>query len=353
MSDTLDTIPVTDANRFDTESLQRYLRSISENFDGALTVCQFRGGQSNPTFLLDAGDRRWVLRKKPAGALLPSAHAVEREYRVIAALQQSAVPVAPALCLCEDASVIGTPFYVMEHVSGRILWDPALPGFKPSDRTALYDDMNRIVAELHRIDPTAVGLADYGKTGDYLARQIARWTRQYRASETQPLATMDKLIDWLPAQVPATATTTLVHGDLRLDNLIVHPTEPRVLAVLDWELSTLGDPLADLSYNLLPWQLRASEFRGMAGADLDSLGIPSEEAYLRRYEEHLGRAPVPPATWEVYGIYNLFRLAAILQGIAKRVEEGTAANSTARETGAKAVTIAEIAWRRAQRLGAS
>jgi aminoglycoside phosphotransferase (APT) family kinase protein len=244
--------------------------------------------------------------------------------------------------------VIGTPFYVMKHVAGRILFDPALPGFTPEERTTLYDDINRIVAALHRIDPADVGLADYGKPSNYLARQIALWTRQYRASETQSIPAMDRLIEWLPGQVPATTETTLVHGDLRLDNLILHATEPRVLAVLDWELSTLGDPLADLSYHTLPWQLRPEDFRGMSGVDLANLGIPSEEAYLRRYEERRGLAPVPSAVWEVYGIYNLFRLAAILQGIAKRVDEGTAANATARETGAKARPIAEIAWSRAQ-----
>jgi aminoglycoside phosphotransferase (APT) family kinase protein len=348
MSDTLETLPVAEANLFDTDSLHRYLKSVSSDFSGPLTVRQFRGGQSNPTYLLESDGRYWVLRKKPAGVLLPSAHAVEREYRVIAALQSTEVPVAPAVCLCEDPAVIGTPFYVMKHVAGRILFDPALPGFTPEERTTLYDDINRIVAALHRIDPADVGLADYGKPSNYLARQIALWTRQYRASETQSIPAMDRLIEWLPGQVPATTETTLVHGDLRLDNLILHATEPRVLAVLDWELSTLGDPLADLSYHTLPWQLRPEDFRGMSGVDLANLGIPSEEAYLRRYEERRGLAPVPSAVWEVYGIYNLFRLAAILQGIAKRVDEGTAANATARETGAKARPIAEIAWSRAQ-----
>ncbi len=354
MSDTLDILPATETTLFDTESLHRYLKSVSSDFSGSLTVRQFRGGQSNPTYLLESDGCLWVLRKKPAGVLLPSAHAVEREYRLIAALQHTDVPVAPAVCLCEDVAVIGTPFYVMKHVSGRILFDPTLPGFTPADRTALYDDVNRIVAALHDIDPAAVGLADYGKPANYLARQIALWTRQYRASETRSIPAMDRLIDWLPHQVPAATETTLVHGDLRLDNLILHPTEPRVLAVLDWELSTLGDPLADLSYHTLPWQLRPEDFRGMVGADLAALGIPCEERYLRRYEQRRRLAPVPTAVWEVYGIYNLFRLAAILQGIAKRVEDGTAANATARETGAKAQPIAEIAWSRAQqRLGAT
>jgi aminoglycoside phosphotransferase (APT) family kinase protein len=353
MSDTLQTLPVAEANRFDTVALQRYLAERAAGFEPGreMQVRQFPGGQSNPTFLVEAADgRRWVLRKKPSGSLLPSAHAIEREYRVISALQGSAVPVAPALCLCEDASVIGTPFYVMGHVAGRILWDPALPGFTPADRAALYDDVNRIVAALHRVDVGAAGLADYGRPGGYLARQITRWTHQYRASQTQPMESMDRLIEWLPAQVPASAASALVHGDLRLDNLIVHPAEPRVLAVLDWELSTLGDPLADLSYHMLPWHLRADEFRGMAGNDLASLGIPDEAEYLRRYCGRVGIEPVDGRTWEVYLIYNLFRLAAILQGIAKRVEDGTAASASARETGARARPIADIAWRRAREL---
>jgi aminoglycoside phosphotransferase (APT) family kinase protein len=353
MADTLTTQPVADAHRFDTDALERWLGDRLTGFSGPLTVRQFGGGQSNPTYLLEAGGRRFVLRKKPAGVLLPSAHAIEREYRVMAALQGSDVPVPPALCLCEDATVIGTSFFVMGHVAGRILWDPALPGFSREDRVALYDDMNRVVAALHRVDPAAVGLAGYGKPGDYLARQIVRWTHQYRASETRPIEAMDRLMDWLPRHVPAAAGSGLVHGDLRLDNMIVHPTEPRVLALLDWELSTLGDPLADLSYHMLPWRLRADEFRGMAGADLAELGIPDEAAYLRRYEQRLGRGTVPPETWELYFIYNLFRLAAILQGIARRVDDGTAADARARETGARARPIAELAWRRAQdRLGA-
>ena len=339
---------------FDTVALERYLAATLDGFRAPLAVERLAGGQSNPTYRLVGGNgTRYVLRKKPAGQLLPSAHAVEREYRVTAALQGSGVPVPPALHLCEDASVIGTPFYVMAFIEGRVFWDPTLPDLTRTERAALYDDLNRVVARLHRTDPAAVGLADFGKTGDYLARQIARWSRQYRASDTTPQPAMERLIEWLPAQVPATAASSVVHGDLRMDNMIVHPTEPRIVAVLDWELSTLGDPLADLSYHLLPWHLRSEEFRGMAQADLGALGIPGADEYLARYFERSGRPAPPPEVWEVYLIFNLFRLAAILQGIAKRLEEGTAANATARETGAKAGPIAELAWRRAQeRLGA-
>src|SRR5438132_6899295 len=346
------TLPVPDRSPFDTEALQRFLRQQIDGLDAPLQVEQFKGGQSNPTFLLTAGGRRYVLRKKPGGPLLPSAHAIEREYRVIRALQHTEVPVAPSVCLCEDATVIGTPFYVMGYVGGRIFWDPTLPDLQPAERAALYDDINRVIAALHRVDPSAVGLSDYGRPGDYLARQIARWSKQYAASAATPCEAMDRLIDWLPSRIPGGETVSVVHGDLRLDNLIIHPTEPRVIAVLDWELSTLGDPLADLSYHMLTWDLKPEEFRGMAGADLAALGIPSADAYLQRYCQRAGRAAVAQPVWDFYLIYNLFRLSAILQGIAKRVEKGTAASASARETGAKARPIAELGWRRARdRLG--
>jgi aminoglycoside phosphotransferase (APT) family kinase protein len=345
--------PITDQHRFDTESLHRYLRQHVPGFEGPMHVEQFKGGQSNPTFLLACGDRRYVLRKKPGGPLLPSAHAIEREHKVISALQNTEVPVAPSVCLCEDATVIGTPFYVMGFIEGRIFWDPTLPGLQPRERTALYDDVSRVIAALHRVDMSAVGLVDFGRPGDYLARQIARWSRQYAASATGSCEAMDRLIEWLPSRIPGGETVSIVHGDLRLDNLIVHPTEPRVVAVLDWELSTLGDPLADFSYHMLTWDLKPEEFRGMAGSDLAALGIPSARTYLQRYCERVGRAVVPQPVWDFYLIYNLFRLSAILQGIAKRVEEGTAAGASARETGAKARPIAELSWRWArERLGA-
>lgn len=336
-------------NDFDIGPLERHLVAHLPGFQAPLAIERFAGGQSNPTYRLHGSDgTHYVLRKKPSGILLPSAHAVEREYRVIAALQSTNVPVAPSFHLCEDSAVIGTPFYVMGFVQGRVFWDPTLPELQREERAAVYENVNRVIAGLHSVDPASVGLTDYGKPGDFLARQIARWSRQYRASETAPQPAMNQLIEWLPSRVPRTSAATIVHGDLRLDNMIIHPTEPRVVALLDWELSTLGDPLADFSYHMLTWHLRADEFRGMAGADLAGLGIPEADAYLARYVERSGRPAPTPDVWEVYLIYNLFRLAAILQGIAKRVDEGTAAHATARETGAKARPIGELAWRRAQ-----
>ncbi len=338
---------------FDEAALARYVTARVDGFRGAMTVSRFEGGQSNPTYLLTADGERYVLRKKPAGVLLPSAHAVEREFKVISALRGSAAPVARALCLCEDPSIIGTPFYVMAHVEGRLFWDPTLPDLSRADRAALYDDVCRVIAALHAVDPAAVGLADFGRPGHYMARQVARWSRQYSASQTQSIPAMDRLIEWLPRHLPRDGATAIVHGDLRLDNMIFHPSEPRVLALLDWELSTLGDPLADFAYHMLTWYLRADAFPGMANADLAALGIPEAPAYLEKYFERVGRDPAPRPVWDYYLVYNLFRLSAILQGIAKRVDEGTAAADNARETGAKARTIAEIAWRWArERLGA-
>lgn len=339
---------------FDVEALQTYLRGSVGGFGGPLRVARFGGGQSNPTFLLSAGDTKYVLRKKPNGPLLPSAHAIEREYRVMSALRGSGVPTPPTLVLCEDPSVIGTPFYVMAHVEGRIFWDPTLPGLTREERAAIYDDMNRVIAMLHGLDVAAVGLADFGRTGNYLERQVARWSKQYLASQTQPIEAMLRLIDWLPRRLPPPGAMALVHGDLRVDNMIFHPVEPRIVALLDWELSTLGDPLADFAYHMLTWILRADEFRGMAGADLAALGIPGAPEYLKRYAERRGVGPIDPALWEYHLVYNLFRLAAILQGIAKRAEGGNAAAANARETGARAGLIAKIAWLRAvERLGAT
>jgi aminoglycoside phosphotransferase (APT) family kinase protein len=336
-----------DPQGFDTERLAHYLEAHIQGFRGPLQVKRFSDGQSNPTFLLETPEQRYVLRKKPDGVLLPSAHAVEREYWVITALQGSAVPVARSDCLCEDSSIIGTPFYVMEFVNGRVLWDPTLPGMQPSERAAIYDDMNRVVAALHGIDPVSVGLADFGRPGNFFERQIARWTRQYRASETEPIEAMDALIDWLPSNIPAGDETAIVHGDLRLDNLIFHPTEPRIVAVLDWELSTLGHPLADFAYHSLTWRLSADEFRGMRGADLAALGIPGEQAYLDRYCQRTGREAIPRQEWDFYLAYSMFRLAAILQGILKRAMDGSASSAQAFETGRKARPIAEAGWRQA------
>ena len=343
----------TPAHAIDAAALRLYLDKHIPHLGPTLGIKPFAGGQSNPTFLVTDGQRRFVLRKKPAGELLPSAHAVDREYRVIQALQATDVPVARPICLCEDPSVIGTIFYVMDFVEGRIFWDPALPELTGGERRALYDDMNRVVAALHAVRPEQVGLQDYGREGRFLERQIDRWSRQYRASETEPIEAMHQLMQWLPGHIPESAGHGIVHGDLRLDNMIFHPSEPRVIALLDWELSTLGDPLADLAYHMLPWHLKADEFRGMAGSDLAALQIPSEEGYLAQWLQRTGRPPVSPETWSVYLIYNMFRLAAILQGIARRAQDGTAASSNAQETGAKARPIADLAWQLArQRLGA-
>ena len=338
-----------DAHPFSLAALAAYMRGNVEGFRGEVGIERFKGGQSNPTYMLtDGGGVRYVLRKKPEGELLPSAHAVDREYRVMTALHPTEVPVARTFCYCADAGVIGTPFFIMDFVDGRILWDPALPGMANAERSAIYAEMNRVVAALHRVDYKAVGLEDYGRPGNFFDRQIARWTRQYQASATEPIEAMDRLIEWLPANVPANDDTRIFHGDLRLDNLIFHPTEPRVLAVLDWELSTLGHPLADIAYHALPWRLTAEQFRGMAGADYAALGIPGEMEYLRSYCRRVGREPIDPSQWEFYLAYSMFRLAAILQGIMKRSIDGTASSAEARETGMRARGIAEAAWRQVQ-----
>ncbi len=335
---------------FDVAALEHWLVAHVAGYRGPLQVERFAGGQSNPTYRLTAANGRYVLRKKPDGVLLPSAHAVDREYRVMTALRDTPVPVPRTFGFCDDASVIGTPFFVMDCVEGRIFWDPALPELSRDERAALWDDINRVVAELHRVDVDAAGLADFGRPGNYFERQIARWTRQYRASETGTIEAMDRLIEWLPAHVPAGDETTIVHGDLRLDNMIVHPTEPRVVALLDWELSTLGHPLADFSYHVMTWRLSAAQFRGMAGKDLAALGIPGEAAYVAAYCARSERATIEPAAWEFYIAFSMFRLAAILQGIARRAEEGTASSAEAVETGRKARPIAELAWANACRV---
>ena len=334
---------------FDITRLERYLRARIDACAAPLQLARLEGGQSNPTYRLTCADgTRLVLRKKPSGELLPLAHAVEREYRVITALRDSDVPVPRTHLLCEDPSIIGTPFYVMEHVEGRTLRDPALPGIGKAERSAIYADVNRVVAALHRIDYRAVGLEGFGRSGGFVARQIDRWTQQYQAAQTEPIEAieaMDRLIEWLPANIPQLDETCVFHGDLRFDNLIFHPTEPRVLAVLDWELSTLGHPLADLAYHALPWRLTAAQFRGMAGIDHAPLGIPSEAAYLQSYCQRVGRDPIDPADWEFFIAYAMFRLAAILHGIMKRAQGGNAASAEAFETGARARPIAEAAWR--------
>jgi aminoglycoside phosphotransferase (APT) family kinase protein len=344
------TTPVREAHRFDVGRLADYMREHVADFAGPIEVEQFRGGQSNPTFLVRAGGKRYVMRRKPPGRLLPSAHAVDREYRVISALAATDVPVAKAYALCTDTTVIGTMFYIMDYVEGRIFWEPSLPGLKPDERAAIFDEMNRVIAALHRVDFRAVGMGDFGKPGNYIARQIHRWTRQYRASETETIEAMDNLIAWLPQHIPPGDETRIVHGDFRLDNLIFDPSEPRVLAVLDWELSTLGHPLSDFAYLCMAWRFPPDQFRGLAGLDLEELGIPSEAEYVASYCGRIGRESMPAEEWEYYMVFNMFRLAAILQGVLARALQGNASNPRALETGRRALPLSETAWGLVERI---
>ncbi len=345
------TKPVEERHRFDVSSLEHYLAQHIPELRGPLAVEQFKGGQSNPTYnVSDAAGRRFVLRRKPPGKLLPSAHAVDREFRVIHALYPTGFPVAKPHVLCEDALVIGTPFYVMDFVDGRVLWDQSLPGMTKTERAAIWDELNRVIAQLHTVDYRAVGLEEFGKPGNYIERQISRWTKQYQASETERVEAMDNLIAWLPKNIPPSASTTVVHGDYRLDNAIFHPKEPRILAVLDWELSTLGDPLADFAYHCMSWHIPPGQFRGIAGLDLKALGIPSEAEYVARYCERTGQKRIDPSHWDFYLAYNLFRIAAILQGILKRVVDGTAASAHARDAGSRAKPMAELGWKQVEKI---
>ena len=343
------TMPLSATQRLDVPALERYLAAHLPGLRAPLTVRQFRGGQSNPTFLLEDGAGvHYVLRKQPDGPLLPSAHAVDREFRVMSALHGTGFPVARPLHLCTDRAVIGTLFYVMGYAAGRNFWDPTLPELPRAARAALYDEMNRVLVRLHTLDYAAAGLSDYGRPGNYFARQITRWSKQYRASETEPIPAMERLLEWLPANIPADEATCLVHGDYRLDNMIFAADAERVLAVVDWELSTLGHPLADFAYHVMIWRVPAGDGHGLAGADLSQLGIPSEAEYVARYCERTGRAGVEPRVWEFCIAYNLFRIACIRQGILRRVLEGTAASAHAREAGGRARATAELAWRQVE-----
>ncbi|QOY96388.1 phosphotransferase [Massilia sp. UMI-21] len=342
---------VSERQRFDTEALGAWLAANVEGYpSGPLAVEQFKGGQSNPTFRLSVGGSRYVLRTKPgpAAKLLPSAHAIDREFRVMSALHGAGFPVPRQYALCLDEAIIGRAFYVMECVEGRVLWDQSLPGMSPQERAAIYDEQNRVIARLHTIDHARIGLGDYGKPGNYFARQIERWTRQYQASVTEPIPEMERLIEWLPQHIPPGDDTAIVHGDYRLDNMIFHPTEPRILAVLDWELSTLGHPAADFSYHCMSWHIPPGRFRGIAGLDLAALGIPSMEEYVARYGERTGRH-IPLEDFDFYLAYNMFRLAGIMQGIMKRYVDGTAASAQALENGKAARPMAEMAWQFATR----
>ena len=316
---------------FDAERLAAYLTTAMPNFAGPVTIRQFKGGQSNPTYLIETPARRYVLRRKPPGKLLPSAHAVDREFRMITALSAQGFPVAQPLHYCDDASVVGTPFYLMDYVEGRVFWEPDIPDATAAERAAVYSSLSATLAQLHSFDPAELGLTDFGRGENYVARQVERWSRQYRASETERIDDMERLIAWLPGHLPPPAPVRLVHGDFRLDNVIIAPSSPEVLAVLDWELSTLGDPLADFAYYLMAWDMPPSPsgagFGSLAGRDLAALGIPSRAAEVEAYRSRTGLDPGPHLA--TYLAYNFFRIAAILQGIAGRVRDGTATSENA------------------------
>jgi aminoglycoside phosphotransferase (APT) family kinase protein len=339
---------------FDAARLEAYLRAHLPDFVGPLAVRQFKGGQSNPTYLIETPARRYVLRRKPPGKLLPSAHAVDREFRVISALHAQGFPVAEPVLYCDDVSVAGTPFYVMGHVEGRVIWEPHMPGAPPSERAAVYDAMNATLARLHSFEPAALALADFGRGENYVARQVERWSKQYRASETERNEAMEGLIAWLPSHLPPPAPVRLVHGDYRLDNIILSSSSPKILAVLDWELSTLGDPLADLAYHLMQWDMPPSETGAgvgtLLGHDLARLGIPSRHDYVEAYVSRTGLDPRPQLP--VYLAYNFFRLAAILQGIVGRVRDGTATSENAAAMAPLVRPLADKAWVFAQEAGA-
>lgn len=357
------TRPVSDKHAFDTDALTAWLEQNLDGFRGPLSVEMFKGGQSNPTYKLVTPQRNYVMRAKPGpvAKLLPSAHAIEREYAVMSGLQGTGVPVPRMYALCEDESVIGRAFYVMEFMEGRVLWDQALPGLTPAQRGEIYDEMNRVISALHTVKFAERGLAGYGKPGNYFERQIGRWSKQYKASAdgagpmSQPIPEMEKLVEWLPAHIPPAARdeskVSIVHGDYRLDNLMFDAGAPRIIAVLDWELSTLGHPLADFSYHCMAWHIPHGSFRGIGGLDHAGLGIPSEDEYMRRYCDRTGLATVADlkADWNFYMAYNMFRIAAILQGIAKRVEAGTASSAQAVASGKTARPMAELAWSFAQK----
>jgi aminoglycoside phosphotransferase (APT) family kinase protein len=346
------TVEVREAHRFDVDRLRQWMLREVEGFEGPLAVEQFRGGQSNPTYKLVTPSRAYVLRRKPPGKLLPGAHAVDREYRVISALAAQGFPVARAFGLCLDESVIGTAFYVMEMVEGRIFWEADFPQVPREERPLYFDAMNSTIARLHSFDPEAAGLGDYGKPGNYFERQIGRWSKQYLGDvEAGRVPAMDRLVEWLPANVPADdGESRVIHGDFRCDNMIFHPTEPRVLAVLDWELSTLGHPLADFSYHLMVWRMPAGVSTGLAGLDLPALNIPSEADYVAAYCRRTGRDGI--ADVDFYMAFNMFRLAAIVHGIKGRLVRGTAASAHADRMAASLEGLADLAWAQAVRAGA-
>jgi aminoglycoside phosphotransferase (APT) family kinase protein len=341
---------VREVHRFDEAALATFLSANLEGCGADMAVRQFEGGQSNPTFMIESGDKRWVVRKKPPGELLPSAHAVDREYRVMTALADTGVPVPKMHLLCEDESIIRTAFFVMEMMPGRVIADISLPGFSPAERTALYEHFIEILAALHSVDYEAVGLTEFGRVGNYVARQISRWSKQYMASKTEDIPEMDALMEWLPENLPAVDETTVVHGDYRIGNCILHPTEPRVVAILDWELATLGHPLGDLSYVCQAYHAESVTGDSLVGINHDATGIPSEQRMLELYCSLTGRDGIDD--WTYYIAYSLFRSAAIIQGVYKRGLDGI--SSSERSTGYAGAcrSRAEWAWKLAQQVGA-
>ncbi len=344
------TIEVGERDKIDLDALGAWMTANVPGYAGPLTYAKFAGGQSNPTYRLDTPERAYVLRRKPFGPILPSAHAVDREYRVIAGLHPTGFPVPRPYGLCEDAAVIGSAFYVMEMVEGRTIWDGAMPGATPAERTAHYEAMVDTLAALHNTDYAAAGLGDYGKPGNYFERQVGRWTKQYRAAETEQMESVERLIEWLPRTLPEQTRTSIVHGDYRIDNMIFAPSEPKVIAVLDWELSTLGDPLADFSYLLMSWVTEPEGRSGVLGMTGPETGIPTIEQVVERYCAATGRDGVPDLNW--YFAYNLFRLTGIVQGIKKRIVDGTASSAQAEKTVAKIHGLADAAWGFAVKAGA-
>jgi aminoglycoside phosphotransferase (APT) family kinase protein len=345
---TLDAVPVLEKHRFDEAALSRYMAANVEGYKGPLEVGQSMGGMSNPTFILrDGNGTRYVLRKKPPGILLPSAHAVDREFRVISALGQTDVPVAKAYALCEDESIIGQTFYIMEFMDGRVFRDMSLPELAPAERGIIYDAMNDALAKLHMVDYEAIGLSDYGRVGGYIARQVSRWSKQYAASKTEDIDAMDKLMAWLPENIPDDSLTTIAHGDFRLENIIFHPTEPKVMAVVDWELGTLGNPLSDLAYNCLPY-VWPDEGRGdLIEVDFENYGIPTEDDYVAAYCRRTGREGVDD--WTFYIVLSLFRISAIIQGVYYRGLQGNAPSEAALERKESCRMLSDIAWAMVER----
>jgi aminoglycoside phosphotransferase (APT) family kinase protein len=340
--------PVRAVHAFDEGALAAYLQREAGIPASGLVVQQFGGGQSNPTFLLTSGSNRFVLRKKPPGKLLKSAHQVDREYRIMKALAATDVPVPRMIALCEDESVIGTAFYVMAYLEGRIFRDPQMPGSSREERAAVYDSMNDVLARLHKVDFAGIGLGDFGRPGNYFERQISRFIQQYRAAQTEQIPQMEELIAWLPGNIPVEDSVSIAHGDFRLENTIFHPTEPRMIAVLDWELSTIGHPLADLAYNCLGYHYINPRQGGLVGIDHAATGIPTEEEHVRRYCERTGRVPIQK--WPFYVSFSLFRLASISQGVYKRGLDGNASSETAAQFGNTCQFLAENAWRLAQQV---